>query len=66
MNTLFIFLDESGNLDFSPKGTAHFVLAAVTALQPIQSSSEDRPLKALGDIRMTSFDIFRKGTTKYY
>lgn len=45
MNTLFIFLDESGNLDFSPKGTAHFVLAAITALQPIQSSTELQNLK---------------------
>lgn len=45
MSTLFIFLDESGNLDFSSKGTNHFVLAAVTALQPIQSSTELQELK---------------------
>lgn len=45
MKSLFIFLDESGNLDFSAKGTAHFVLAAVTALQPIQSSTELQNLK---------------------
>jgi hypothetical protein len=45
MNSLFIFLDESGNLDFSAKGTAHFVLAAITALQPIQSSTELQNLK---------------------
>lgn len=45
MSSLFIFLDESGNLDFSPKGTAHFVLAAVTALQPLQSSTELQKLK---------------------
>lgn len=45
MNTLSIFLDESGNLDFSQKGTSNFVLAAVTALQPIQSSTELQKLK---------------------
>jgi hypothetical protein len=28
--------------------------------------SEDRPLKSLSNIKMTSFDIFRSGTTKYY
>jgi hypothetical protein len=45
MDSLFIFLDESGNLDFSKKGTAHFVLAAITALQPIQSSTVLQNLK---------------------
>jgi hypothetical protein len=45
MKRLFIFLDESGNLDFSPKGTKHFVLAAVTALQPIESSTKLQNLK---------------------
>lgn len=45
MKNLFIFLDESGNLDFSKKGTSHFVLAAVTALQPIKSSAKLQDLK---------------------
>ncbi len=44
-NTLFIFLDESGNLDFSTKGTKHYVLAAVSATQPITSSSHIQGLK---------------------
>jgi hypothetical protein len=44
-NVLTIFLDESGNLDFSPKGTANFVLAAITALQPLHSSIELQKLK---------------------
>jgi hypothetical protein len=45
MKNLFIFLDESGNLDFSPKGTNHFVLAAITALKPMQSSNVLQDLK---------------------
>ncbi len=45
MKNLFIFLDESGNLDFTRKGTANFVLAAVTALQPIESSTALQNLK---------------------
>ncbi len=28
--------------------------------------AENRPLKALGNIKVTDFDIFQKGTTKYY
>ncbi len=45
MNNLFIFVDESGNLDFSVGGTKHFVLAAVTAIQPIESSNRLQQLK---------------------
>lgn len=43
--TLFIFLDESGNLDFSSTGTNHYVLAAVTATEPLVSSSKLQQLK---------------------
>lgn len=39
MKTLYIFLDESGNFDFSTNGTNHFLLSAVTALDPMASSS---------------------------
>lgn len=45
MSSLFIFLDESGNLDFSAGGTRHFVLSAVTAFDPLQSSSALQSLK---------------------
>jgi len=44
-NSLFIFLDESGNLDFSNNGTEHYVLAAVTAAQPLSSSVSLQQLK---------------------
>lgn len=42
---LYVFIDESGNMDFSDKGTKHFVLAAVTTLQPLVSSSALQSLK---------------------
>jgi len=32
---LFIFIDESGNFDFSPTGTKYFVLTAVSTLHPL-------------------------------
>jgi hypothetical protein len=45
MACLYVFVDESGNLDFSPSGTNHFVLAAITALAPIESSTSLQELK---------------------
>ncbi len=45
MSCLYVFVDESGNLDFSSKGTRHFVLAAVTARHPIDSSTLLQKLK---------------------
>lgn len=44
-NCLYVFVDESGNLDFSTKGTAHYVLAAVTARSPLASSQTLQSLK---------------------
>ena len=44
MKTLYIYLDESGNFDFSERGTKHFVLCAMTTLEPI---STQEPLQAL-------------------
>lgn len=32
--TVYIFLDEGGNFDFSPRGTAYFTLTAVTMRRP--------------------------------
>lgn len=42
---IFVFLDESGQLDFSSNGSKHFVLAAVTTLNPLQTSSTLQKLK---------------------
>lgn len=44
-NALFVFVDESGNLDFSPSGTRFYVLAAVATTNPILSASLLQELK---------------------
>jgi len=33
--TLFIFIDESGNFDFSSGGTKYFILTAVSTIKPL-------------------------------
>ena len=43
--TLFVFVDESGNLDFGPKGTNNYVLAAVATTNPILSAKMLQNLK---------------------
>lgn len=47
MKCLYVFIDESGNLDFSNKGTKFFVLSAITAIAPIESSQKLQSLKYL-------------------
>lgn len=44
-DTLFVFIDESGNFDFSPRGTRHFVMAAVAALAPLDSAAALQALR---------------------
>jgi len=39
MKTLYVFLDESGNYDFSPSGTKFFVLTALSTTQPFDVGS---------------------------
>lgn len=36
-NCLFIFIDESGNFDFSPKGSKYFILTSISSLVPTQN-----------------------------
>lgn len=43
--TLFLFIDESGNFDFSSGGTRHFVMAGVAALAPLESAASMQALK---------------------
>ena len=52
MKTLYIDLDESGNFDFSERGTKHFVLCAMTTFEPI---STQEPLQAL------KYDLLEEG-----
>ena len=34
MKTLYVFIDESGNFDFSPSGTKYFILTTLTTIVP--------------------------------
>jgi len=45
MRSLFVFLDESGNFDFSPSGTSHFVMTAAITEDPLKSSAALQSLK---------------------
>ena len=38
-NTLYVFIDESGNFDFSESGTRHFVMAALATSNPLGSAA---------------------------
>ncbi len=35
-HTLYIFIDESGNFDFSPSGTKYFALTAISTILPLK------------------------------
>ena len=48
------FLDESGNFDFTPKGTRHFVLSAVYTTAPTASAAVMQQLK---------YDLIAEGST---
>lgn len=39
MKTLYLFIDESGNFDFSPNGTKFFVLTVMSATTPFEIGS---------------------------
>jgi hypothetical protein len=45
MNSLFIFVDESWNMDFSEKWTKHFIFSALITTKPLESSQELQKLK---------------------
>ena len=44
-DTLFMFIVESGNFDFSERGTRHFVMAGVIALAPLGTVNELQALR---------------------
>ncbi len=56
MRTLFIFIDESGNFDFSPKGTKYFILSSVSTLNPLGKEK-------LEEIK---YDLMKNGTNLEY
>lgn len=45
MRCLYIFLDESGNFDFSPAGTPYFVMTAAITEDPLKSAGALQSLK---------------------
>ncbi|MGX1739159.1 DUF3800 domain-containing protein [Corynebacterium flavescens] len=51
--TLFVFMDESGDLQFTPQGKQHFILSAVYTDDPASLASEMQKLK---------YDLLAKGS----
>lgn len=49
---LYVFLDESGNLDFSDKGTRYFMIGSVTIA---------RPFNLYGDLGALKYDLAEHG-----
>lgn len=52
--TLFLFIDESGNFDFSSKGTKHFVLSCLSTFYPVDE--RDRLIKLRYDLLASGVD----------
>src|SRR3989338_5723952 len=56
--TLFIFIDESGNFDFTPTGTKYFVLTAASTLKPLES--RDELLHKVYELKYAGWNIGQK------
>jgi len=56
MRTLFIFIDESGNFDFSPKGTKYFSISAISTLDPLGKEKLEK----------IKYDLIKNGIDKEY
>ena len=54
---LYVFLDEGGNLDFSPQGTKYFILSSLT---------KERPFYAGKDLIELKYDLVESGTGLEY
>ncbi|MBI1882592.1 MAG: DUF3800 domain-containing protein [Chlamydiae bacterium] len=54
---LYLFLDEGGNLDFSPTGTKYFTLTAL---------SKERPFEAYKNLNELKYDLIELGTEIAY
>lgn len=49
---LYLFLDEAGNLDFSPNGTRYFLLGCIT---------KERPFRAYQELTELKYDLIEQG-----
>lgn len=56
MKSLFIFIDESGNFDFSPKGTKYFLLSSVSTLNPLGKEKLEK----------IKYDLMKNGKDREY
>jgi len=56
-NTLYIFLDEGGNFDFSTKGTKYFTFTSIT---------KERPFHAFKELSDLKYDLMEKGMNIEY
>lgn len=54
---LYIFIDESGNFDFSPKGTKYFVLTCISTINPLDKRDTFLSLK---------YELLREGINQEY
>jgi hypothetical protein len=54
MASLYIFLDEGGNFDFSEKGTKYFTLTALSAVRPFSWET---------DLLRTKYDLIEDGVS---
>ena len=54
---LYLFLDEAGNLNFSPNGTRYFLLGGVT---------KERPFHAYKELTEFKYDQVERGTALEY
>lgn len=65
-NSLFVFVDESGNLDFSASGTKFYVLAAVATTDPICSATLLQNLKYSHLERGEDIEMFHASEDRQY
>ena len=54
---LYLFLDEAGNLDFSPSGTRYFLLGCI---------SKERPFRAYQELTELKYDLIEQGIDLEY
>lgn len=59
--TLYIFIDESGNFDFSANGTKYFVLTAVSTTTPLKSRED-----LMSKVYQMKYQGWNKGKPDYY
>lgn len=59
--TLYIFIDESGNFDFTPNGTKYFVMTAVSTMTPLESRVD-----LLNQLHKLKYQNWSNGVSDYY